>query len=115
MDPRIFHIFHVLSVIVLVGTTFAAFANPTELVRRKVLSASGVASLIAVISGFGLAGLLKVGFPLWLIVKIVCWLGLSAIAGITFRQPKKIPALAALTVAMVLIALVMIYFRPFQG
>ncbi len=114
MDPRFFHILHLLGIIILVGSTFAAFANPTPLLRRKVLTASGVASLVTVVAGFGLAGLLKYGFPTWIIIKIVCWLGLSAITGMIFRNPKKIPAYAAATMALLIVALYMVYFRPFS-
>ena len=115
MDPRLFQILHVLGAIVLVAMTFAAFAHPVEEQRRKVLSASGVASLITVIAGFGLAGLFKYGFPVWIIIKIVCWLGLSGIAGMVYRKPEKVPLFAGITVALVIVALTMVYFRPFGG
>ncbi len=115
MDPRIFHIIHVLSILALTGFTFAAFANPLPVMKRKVLMASGISSLLALIAGFGLAGLLKYGFPGWIVVKLVCWLGLSAMAGIAYRQPKKIPVLGAATLGLLLIALYMVYFRPFSG
>ena len=114
MDPRFFHIVHVLSAFVLVGVTFAAFANPIPPLRRKVMTISGISSLLVIIAGFGLAGLLKYGFPIWIILKMVCWLGLSAIAGIAYRQPKKIPALAGVTLLLVTIALYLVYFRPFS-
>lgn len=114
MDPRFFHIIHVLAAFVLVGLTFAAFANPLPQLRRKVLMASGISSLLVVIAGFGLAGLLKYGFPVWIVVKLVCWLGLSAIAGIAYRQPKKIPMLAGITLGLLVIALYMVYLRPFS-
>ena len=114
MDPRYFHILHLLGVFVMVGSIFAAFANPTPLLRRKVLSASGIASLVVVIAGFGLAGLLKYGFPTWIIIKIVCWLGLSGVTGMIYRNPKKIPAYAAVTTVLLIVALYMVYFRPFS-
>jgi hypothetical protein len=113
MDPRFFHIIHVLAAFVLVGLTFVAFANPLPQLRRKVLMASGISSLFVIIAGFGLAGLLKYGFPVWILVKIVCWLGLSAMAGIAYRQPKKIPMLAGITLGLLVIALYMVYLRPF--
>ncbi len=113
MDPRYFQILHVLGVLILFGSTFAAFANPLPVLKRKVLAVSGIASLVVLIAGFGLAGLLKYGFPGWIIIKIVCWLGLSAMAGIAYRQPKKIPLLAVLSLALVATAIVMVYLRPF--
>ncbi len=114
MDPRFFHILHLLGIMVLVGTIFAAFADPTPLLRRKVLSASGISSLVVVVAGFGLAGLLKYGFPTWILIKIVCWLGLSAVTGLIYRNPKKIPIYAAVSMILLIVALYMVYFRPFS-
>ena len=34
-------------------------------------------------------------------------------AGIAYRQPKKIPLLAVLSLALVATAIVMVYLRPF--
>ena len=113
MDPRIFHIIHVLAAFILFGLTFAAFANPLPLLRKKVLAASGIASLAVIIAGFGLTGLLKIGFPIWVIVKIICWLGLSAMAGMAYKQPKKIPLLLGSTIVLIVVALYMVYLRPF--
>ena len=70
MDPRYFQILHVLGVLILFGSTFAAFANPLPVLKRKVLAVSGIASLVVLIAGFGLAGLLKYGFPGWIIIKL---------------------------------------------
>ncbi len=115
MEPRIFSIIHILAILLLTGLTFAAFANPVQALRRKILAASGICSLLALIAGFGLAGLHKYGFPTWIIVKLICWLGLSAMAGIAYRQPKQIPWLAGATIALLLIALYMVYFRSYPS
>ncbi|MCS1407829.1 MAG: hypothetical protein M2R45_00990 [Verrucomicrobia subdivision 3 bacterium] len=114
-DQGTFYIIHVLAIIILSGLTFVAFANPVEAQRRKVLMASGISSLLAVIAGFGLSGSFKYGFPGWMIVKLVCWLGLSVMAGIAYRKPQKIPALAGITIALLIIALYMVYFQRFSG
>ena len=105
----ILRILHVLGILLLTGITFAAFADPAPSRRRRILMGAGLCSLVAMIAGFGLQGVLKTGFPTWLMVKIVCWLGLSAMAGMAFRKTGLIPVWTALTVVFLLTALVMIY------
>ena len=113
MDPNLYRVIHVLAVILLAGLAFAAFANPAQTAKRKVLLASGVCSLLALIAGFGLVAKLGVPFPFptWILVKLGCWLGLSAMAGLAYRQPKNIPWLAGISIALLLLALCMVYYR----
>jgi hypothetical protein len=112
MSPIVYYILHVVSVLVLTGYTFYAFAAPAE-TRKRVLMWSGIASVLALVAGFGLQAKLGYGFPGWLIVKIVCWLGLSALAGMGYRRRESASALAMVAIVLVLIAVVMVYAKPF--
>jgi hypothetical protein len=112
MSPTIYSILHVTAVLVLTGYTFYAFAASPE-TRKRVMMITGIASLVAVIAGFGLQAKLSLGFPGWLIVKIVCWLGLSALAGFGYRKRGAAGALAAVALLFAFIAVVMVYTRPF--
>jgi uncharacterized membrane protein len=105
-------ILHVLAVITLVGTVFYACAGAPE-TRKKALMWSGVASLLALLTGFrmwqgvyGLAG----G---WAVVKLVCWLGLSAFAGLAYRRRAQAGLWLKLTVVLTAAALAMVYVKPF--
>jgi len=106
------HILHVLAVLVLVGTTFLACAAPAE-TRKRVLMWSGIASLVVLLTGFrlwqGLYGLAGI----WAIVKMVCWLGLSAFAGVAYRRREKAKLWIGLTLVLALLALIMVYLKPF--
>ncbi len=110
---KIFYIIHVLSIASLFGTCIGACVLPTPENRRKMLMFSGIASLGAFVSGFGMQGMLHMGFPLWLLVKICCWLFLSAIVGVFFRSPEKRVVLMQISTAVVVIALTMVYLKPF--
>jgi hypothetical protein len=112
MNPTIYSILHVTSVLVLTGYTFYAFAAPPE-TRKRVMMITGIASLLALVAGFGLVAKLSIGFPGWLIVKIVCWLGLSALAGFGYRRRGSAGALAAAALLFAFIAVVMVYTRSF--
>src|ERR1700722_15026136 len=78
-------VLHLSSIIVLLGYTFYAFAAPIE-TRKRVLMITGTAALLILVTGFGMLHRLHLGFPGWIIVKCVCWLGLSAIAGVAYRK-----------------------------
>ena len=111
MHYNTLHIVHLLFLFLLVGTTFAAFAAPVQEKRRKILMLSGIYSLVVLISGIGLLGALKVGFPGWIHAKLVCWFILSALAGLAFRMPNKTKLLSLIAVLVVLVAIVMVEFR----
>jgi hypothetical protein len=112
MSPVFYHILHVVSLLVLTGYTFYAFAAPVE-TRKHVMIITGVASLLALVGGLGLQAKLAVGWPGWLIVKIVCWLGLAALAGIGYRRRAAAGVLAIIALGLAFVAVVMVYARPF--
>lgn len=113
MSPIVYQIIHVVSLLVLTGYTFYAFAAPAE-TRKKVLMVTGIASLLMLISGFGLISkLYSNNFAGWMIVKIVCWLGLSALAGVGYRRRQKAKVFASVALALVFVAVYMVYTKPF--
>ena len=112
MSPNIYSILHVGSIVLLTGWTFYAFAAPAES-RKRVMMITGILSLLALIAGFGLQAKLKVGWPGWLIVKIVCWLGLSALAGFGYRKREAAGTLMVVAAIFVLLAVTMVYTRAF--
>ena len=112
MSPLFYHILHVTSILVLTGYTFYAFAAAPE-TKKRVMMITGIASLLALAAGFGLTAKLGYGFPGWVIVKLVCWLGLSALAGFGYRRRGAAGALAAIAVVLAFIAVLMVYLKPF--
>jgi hypothetical protein len=113
MSPTVYDVIHVFALLVLSGYTFYAVAAPAES-RKKVLMITGIASLLMLISGFGLISKLYANhFAGWMIVKMVCWLGLSAMAGLGYRRRAKAGLFAALAVLFVFVAVLMVYTKPF--
>ena len=109
----VYQIGHVLGVMLLVATTFAAFASPDPARRRQSLIASGVLSLIVLTGGMGLLARLGYGWPVWVFGKLACWLVLSALAGIAFRKPDAVGGLRLVAVLAIGIALWLVYAKPF--
>jgi hypothetical protein len=112
MSLATYLVLHLSSIIVLLGYTFYAFAAPAE-TRKRVLMITGTASVLVLVSGFGMDHRLHLGFPGWLIVKLVCWLGLSAIAGIAYRKRASADLFMIIAFVLAITAVAMVYVRPF--
>jgi uncharacterized membrane protein SirB2 len=111
MNPLYYFLLHLFSLFVLTAHTFMAFGNPDPANRKQTLMITGIATLLVLVSGFGLMAKLhptEYGAG-WVIVKLVCWLGLSAVGGIVYRRPHLRKTLAAVTLGLILISLFMVY------
>ena len=113
MNHQLFQFLHVISVLLLSGVTFAAFAAPHPDNRRTYLMMSGVLSLLIFLTGFGTMGMMGLGFPGWAMVKVVCWLALSGLTGMAFRLTGQIRMLATVAVVAIAIAVAMVTYKPF--
>jgi hypothetical protein len=107
------HIIHVVSVLVMIAYTFFAFAGPME-TKKRVMMITGVMSLLVAGTGVrmwqGVFGMHMFG---WIIVKIVCWLGLSALTGMAYRKRAQANTLMVVVLALALTAVTMVYVKPF--
>ncbi|MFH1500020.1 MAG: hypothetical protein ABII82_19595 [Verrucomicrobiota bacterium] len=106
------HVIHVFAAIVMVATVFLATAGSVES-KKKVMMWSGIATLLVLLTGIRMWQAIYSFAGIWPIVKIVCWLGLSAFAGIAYRKREKAGLWINLSLALTAIALVMVYVRPF--
>lgn len=110
MSVTTYHIIHVLSGFLLTALTFGAFAAPNPETRKRTLMLTGILSLAMLVGGFGL--LARLGYSAaapWVIVKIVCWLGLSALSGMAYRMPGKTGLLSFVATALVATAVATVY------
>jgi len=110
MSPQFYHVLHLLSLFVLTGGIFYGFAAAQD-TRKKVLMITGIASIVQLISGIGLLHKFAYGFPAWAIVKLVCWLALSALAGIGYRQRNRTVLFMFIVMAVIFVALLAVYYR----
>ena len=113
MSLNLYHFIHVFAVLVLTGYTFFALAGTAAATRKRVLIATGVASLLILVTGVGLMHKLGLEWRIWVIVKIVVWLAISAFAGIAYRRPGARGVLGALTVFLSGLAVYMVFYKPF--
>ena len=108
------HALHVIAAIVLVAYTFYAFAAAQD-TRKRVLAITGVATLLVLLTGIrmwqGMFGFAGHG---WIIVKLVCWLGLSALTGMAYRKRDKASGFMILALVLTAVSVVMVYYKPFS-
>jgi uncharacterized membrane protein SirB2 len=113
MSPLTYQILHVVSVLLLFGLTFSAFANPQPSRKRMLLIGQGIAALVALISAFGLIAKIHANqFQGWMFVKLGVWLVVAALGGIVFRRPQKAGLFAWITAVLGAVAVYMVYARP---
>ena len=112
MKLTTYHVLHLSSIIVLLAYTFYAFAAPAE-TRKRVVMITGVAALMTFISGFAMLGKLHLGFPGWVAVKLVCWLGLSVMVSFAYRRRAQADAFMLVSLVLAITAVAMVFVRPF--
>jgi len=75
---------------------------------------TGIASLAILVAGFGLIH--TMGYSLgagWIWVKFACWLGLSGLPGMAYRRREKAGTFVVIALILALIAITMVYYKPF--
>jgi hypothetical protein len=111
-ENNLLHVIHLLSVVGMVAAVFVALVAPAEL-RAKTLKWGGIASLLAILTGIRMwQGIYHFSAP-WAWLKIVAWLGLSALVGIGFKRRGASAALALVTLVLAGLAAYAVYFKPF--
>jgi len=109
-----YKLLHLFSLLVLTAHTFMAFGNPEPANRKRTLVITGIAGLLMLVSGFGMLALNKIPIATgWVIVKLFCWLGFTALAGLVYRKAQLRDRFSFIGLGLLLLALVMVYLKPF--
>jgi hypothetical protein len=107
------HLIHVAAVLVLIAYTFFAFAGPVE-TKKRVLMITGIATTLVLLTGIRMwQGAFGFGVMGWICVKLVCWLGLSALTAFAYRKRDKANLLMVVALVLAITALAMVYVKPF--
>lgn len=100
---KIFHIIGVMCLFIGFGGLMAIGENRT-IINKIVASLHGAGLLILLLSGFMIQGTMKIGFPGWLITKIILWLGMVALFVLVKRE--KLSAKAAVFISLAVGAII---------
>ena len=109
MNPHVFKIIHILSVLLLFYAFGAlaslADANNTNANAKKIYKVlHGLALLLILLTGFAQMHLLKTGFPAWIQVKMGVWLLLGGSLTLVVRKPQWRGWIWALLLALAAVA-----------
>jgi len=113
MSIQLYQIVHIFSVILMTAVTFSALASPRPENRRRSMMWSGILAVVALVTGFGLLARLGLAMQGWVIVKLTCWLALTLLTSLAYRQPNQGRSLAVLTLIAVFLAVSMAVMKPF--
>ena len=113
MNYSFYHLIHLLSVFFLVSSVVWAISNPMQSEKKKVSMFSGIAGLIALVSGLGLIAKAQFGFPIWIIVKMVVWFSLVILVGSAYKRREHKKQILIALIILVLIAISMVTLKPF--
>ena len=113
MSIQLYQIVHIFSVILMTAVTFSALTSPRPENRRRSMMWSGILAVVALVTGFGLLARLGLAMQGWVIVKLSCWLGLTLLTSLAYRQPGQGRSLAVLTLIAVFLAVSMAVMKPF--
>ncbi len=114
MTPSFYHVIHVFAMAALVGYSFYAFAGPPSGTKKRVMMVTGIASLAMIVAGVGLMH--KLGYSWnagWVWIKVGCLIGLSGLPGVAYRRREKAGSFILIALLLILIAVGMVYFKPF--
>ena len=115
MPITVYHVLHVTAIILMAAITFQSCADPDESKKRKRMMLGGIAAFIAFVAGFGLLAKAEpaIGWPGWVIVKLICFLGIAGLSGAVYRSPSKGDTFSLITAVLVAVAVYCVYYRPF--
>ena len=92
---------------------FEIAAGPAEATKKKVMIITGIANLLILLTGVRMWQSLHGFAPMaWVIVKIVCWLGFAAFAGLAYRRREKVGTYSTVAVLLMTVIVAMAYFQP---
>jgi hypothetical protein len=107
------HVIHVSAAFALLGYTFYACAAAPDS-KKRVLMITGIASLLMLLTGVrmwqGVFGFHAAG---WIVVKLACWLGLSALGGVAYRKRDSANGLMLGALLLTVTAVAMAFIKPF--
>ncbi len=110
---KIFHILGVLMTFMALGAAIPGNSSSGPINRRTITMNHGIGLVLILIAGFGMLARLGVGFPTWVIIKIVLWLALGGMIVLVRRMPGKGSTLWYLALIFGALAAYMGIYKPF--
>jgi uncharacterized membrane protein SirB2 len=111
MSYEIYKVIHLVSLITLVACLAVNFFSETP--RKLTRIGSMVASLLLMVAGMGLLARTRIGWPSWVIAKMVIWLILAVSAPMMAKRLKDNKGQGFVAVlVMLVVAISLAVFKP---
>ena len=95
------------------GLIVRSLTNSEDKGLKKLASiTNGVGLLLALVGGFGWIAKMKVGFPLWIILKLVIWVIFGGLIAVVNRKPEACKALWWVIIVLGITAAVLAGLKP---
>ena len=109
------HLVGVFMVLLSIGALILLYAVKEErpALRKLAFATNGIGLLLALVAGFGLIAKLGLGFPIWVLIKILIWVAFLGLASMIKRQPGSAAAFWWTTLALASAAAYLALFKPF--
>lgn len=85
---KVLHLIGVMLVFLGLGGAIVRSAGGGDKCKKVVSITLGLGLLVVLVAGFGLIAKLKLGWPVWAIVKIVIWVVLGGLLALINRKPS---------------------------
>ena len=113
---KVVHLLGVFMILVAMGglAVFAAIGEGQDSKWRKLGGlTNGIGLLLALVGGFGLIARLQLGFPGWVVVKLLIWLTFGMATAVANRIPAAASALWWASIGLAGVAALLANYRPF--
>lgn len=100
MDAFAFKVIHLAGVIGLFTALGSIITSGKDGKNKLGGILHGISLILIFIGGFGMIGMLKYGFPWWVIVKLVIWLAMGAMLSVGKRELLPRPATFGIVLAL---------------
>ncbi|KAK3604184.1 hypothetical protein CHS0354_001992 [Potamilus streckersoni] len=119
--PREFYLLlHLVGVFLMLGGVFGALiygklkpGGQKSAERKILMAAHGIGLLAVFVAGFGLIARLGVGFPTWVLIKILIWLGLGYIISPAVKGKFNHNVIFVITLLLAATAAFFGIYKPF--
>jgi hypothetical protein len=114
MNPLIYNVIHVVSIMAVFAALGAVAASEGTKHHKLGAALHGLALLLILVSGFGMLAKYNLGFPWWIMVKLIIWVAIGGMLAVAKRRALPCGAVIGIILALGTISAVLgVFGRSF--
>jgi hypothetical protein len=111
MAIQLNHIVHLFFVILFIGYAYAVMAQPAGINDKKLTRISHILGFVAFLTGFALLHSMRLGYPVWVWIKMLGWLAIMGIIPVAAKRQEKRQFFQLLVAGLILVLLTAVYLQ----